>query len=175
MSRALAWLAACALLSPTAQPPARVPDIHYTPTRHAVARAMLELAEVGTNDVVVDLGSGDGRVPIIAAQQYGARAVGVEIDPQLVAVARQNARDAGVADRVTFIEGDLFTADVSGASVVTLYLSTSIMRRLEAKLRAELPPRARVVSHQFWFPTWPHERRLQVESSTLYLWRVPPR
>src|SRR5688500_15800201 len=89
----------------TTQQPARTPDIHYAPTRHEVAEAMLELAGVTKDDVVYDLVSGDGRLPIIAAQKYGARGVGIEIDPKLIERARQNARDAGVVDRVTFIEG----------------------------------------------------------------------
>jgi SAM-dependent methyltransferase len=153
----------------------RTPDVHYTPTRHQVAEAMLALAEVTADDVVYDLGAGDGRLVIIAAQRYGARGVGVEIDPALVARARQNARDAGVADRVIFIEGDLFAADVSEATVVTLYLSSSMMRRLEPVLRGSLRPGARIVSHQFAFPRWHPDRTQRVDFSLLYLWRVPPR
>ena len=153
------------------QAPKRTPDIHYTPTRHNIAEAMLKLAEVTSRDVVFDLGSGDGRLPILAAQLNGARAVGVEIDPRLVALSRQNAKDAGVADRVTFIEGDLFTADISQATVVLLYLSTSVLRELEPKLKRELQPGARIVSHQFWFPGWPAERTLRVDDKELFLWR----
>lgn len=156
----------------TVQSPKRPPDIHYTPTRHAIAEAMLDLAGVGPQDVVLDLGSGDGRLPIIAAQKYGARGLGVEIDPKLVAVSRLNARDAGVSDRVTFVEGDLFTADVSQATVVTLYLSTTIMQQLAPKLRKELRPGARIVSHQFWIQGWPPDRTLRVESSELFLWQI---
>lgn len=158
-----------------AQAPRRVPDIHYTPTRHEVAEAMLDLARVDETDVVYDLGSGDGRLPIIAAQKYGARGVGIEIDPKLVEVSRQNTRDAGVADRVTFIEGDMFTADVSAASVVTLYLSTTLMQQLEPKLKAELRPGARIVSHHFWFQGWPAERTQRVDSAELFVWRIPAR
>jgi SAM-dependent methyltransferase len=158
-----------------AQAPNRTPDVHYTPTRHAIAEAMLELAEVTANDVVYDLGSGDGRLPIIAAQKYGARGVGIEIDPSLVEAANQNARDAGVVERVTFIEGDLFTADLSEATVVTLYLSGSMMRRLEPVLRNGLRPGARIVSHQFEFPRWLPVRSTRVDFSNLFLWRVPPR
>jgi ubiquinone/menaquinone biosynthesis C-methylase UbiE len=155
------------------QLPKRPPDVHYTPTRHAVAEAMLELAGVTRDDVVFDLGSGDGRLPIIAAQTFGARGVGIEIDPKLVATARQNARDAGVSDRVTFIEGDLFTADIAPATVVTLYLSTSMLRQLEPKLKSELRAGARVVSHQFWFQGWPPDRTTRVEFSELFLWTIP--
>jgi predicted RNA methylase len=154
------------------QAPKRTPDIHYTPTRQAVAEAMLELAEVTARDVVYDLGSGDGRLPIIAAQRFGARGVGVEIDASLVALARRNAVDAGVAERVTFEHGDLFTADISAATVVLLYLSTSVLRDLEPKLRRELAPGTRIVSHQFWFQGWPPDKRLTFESTELFLWRI---
>ena len=150
----------------------RPPDIHYTPTRHEIAEAMLELAEVGPTDVVLDLGSGDGRLPIIAAQKYGARGMGIEIDPKLVALSRLNAQDAGVADRVSFIEGDLFAADLSAATVVTLYLSTSILGELEPKLKAQLRPGARIVSHQFWFQGWPADKTIKVDASELFLWRI---
>src|SRR5687767_16005571 len=122
----------------------QVPDIHYTPTRHAVADAMLQLANVTANDVVYDLGSGDGRIPIIAAQKYGARAVGIEIDPRLVEISRRIAYEAEVATRVSFQVGDLFEADLSKATVITTYLSGSIMKILEPKLRA-LQPGTRIV------------------------------
>src|SRR5215203_3281501 len=103
----------------TTQAPSRTPDIHFTPTRHNIADAMLKLANVTANDVVYDLGSGDGRIPIIAAQKYGARAVGVEIDPRLVEVSWEIANQAEVANRVSFIVGDLFEADLSKATVIT--------------------------------------------------------
>ena len=171
------WLWALCLGGPSAitaatQATKRTPDIHYAPTTHAVAEAMLDLAGVTKDDIVFDLGSGDGRLPIIAAQKYGARGVGVEIDRRLLALSRQNARDAGVADRVTFIEGDLFTADISTATVVTLYLSTSVLRELEPKLKKELRRGARIVSHQFWFQGWPADRTLKIDASDVYLWRV---
>jgi predicted RNA methylase len=169
---ALAALVMCAVM-PAAQQPKRTPDIHYTPTRHNIAEAMLTLAGVTRDDVVFDLGSGDGRLPILAAQLHGARGVGIEIDSRLVAVSRQNAKDAGVADRVTFVEGDLFTADISSATVVTLYLSTSVLRQLEPKLRSELKSGTRIVSHQFWIPGWPAERTARVDASELFLLRVP--
>ena len=168
-------LALVALLCAVPQLPKRPPDVHYTPTRQAVAEAMLALASVTPEDVVFDLGSGDGRLPIIAAQIFGAKGVGIEIDPKLVAASRQNAFEAGVGERVTFIEGDLFTADLSTATVVTLYLSTSMLRQLEPKLKTDLRPGARIVSHQFWFQGWPPDRTTRVESSELFLWRIPPR
>lgn len=155
-----------------AQQPARTPDVHYTPTRHAIADAMLELAGVGPGDVVYDLGSGDGRIPIIAAQKYGARGVGIEIDPALIAIARQNAADAQVADRVRFIVGDLFEADLTDATVVSLYLSPNILKQLEPGLRA-LAPGTRIVSHDFPIGGWTPDRRITVDEAALYLWVVP--
>jgi SAM-dependent methyltransferase len=168
-----ALLILAALASLADQVPKRTPDIHYTPTRHNIAEAMLTLAGVTKDDVVYDLGSGDGRLPILAAQLHGARGVGIEIDPTLVALSRANAKDAGVSDRVTFIEGDLFTADISPATVVTLYLSTSVLRQLEPKLRSELRPGTRIVSHQFWLPGWRADRTLRVDATELFLLRVP--
>jgi SAM-dependent methyltransferase len=155
------------------QVPKRSPDIHYTPTRHNVAEAMLALAGVTPRDVVYDLGSGDGRLPILAAQLHGARGVGIEIDAALVALSRTNARDAGVSERVTFVEGDLFTADISPATVVTLYLSRSVLRQLEPKLRTELRPGTRIVSHQFWIDGWPAERTVRIDATEIFLLRVP--
>jgi len=156
------------------QQPARTPDIHFTPTRHNIADAMLQLAKVGPDDVVYDLGSGDGRIPIIAAQKYGARGVGIEIDPKLVELSWRIANEAEVANRVSFIVGDLFTADLSKATVVTTYLSQSIMKLLEPKLRA-LAPGTRIVGHQFPMVGWPPDRRIKVDEAELLLWIVPPR
>jgi ribosomal protein L11 methylase PrmA len=133
---------------------------------------MLQLAGVTRDDVVYDLGSGDGRIVIIAAQKYGARGVGVEIDPKLVELARQNARDGAVADRVSFIQGDLFTADISPATVVTLYLSGSINKRLEPKLKAELRPGSRIVSHQFRIGEWPPDSAIRPDFSDVFLWTI---
>lgn len=151
--------------------PARTPDIHFTPTRHNIADAMLQLAGVGPGDVVYDLGSGDGRIPIIAAQKYGARGVGIEIDPGLVEVSWQIANEAQVANRVRFVAGDLFTADLSEATVVTAYLSPSIMKALLPKLRA-LKPGTRIVSHQFPMPGWEPDRRQHVDEAELLLWTI---
>ena len=158
------------------QRPARTPDMYFAPTRQAVADAMLTLARVRPDDVVYDLGSGDGRIVILAAQKYGARGVGVELDPRLVEISRQIAREGEVAGRVTFIEGDLFEADISRATVVMLYLSDGVNRRLEPKLRRELPPGARIVSHQFRIGNWVPEETVRAEDGTdLFLWRVPAR
>ena len=137
-----------------------------------MADAMLELAGVTAADVVYDLGSGDGRIPIIAAQKYGARGVGIEIDARLVTQSWGNANDAQVANRVVFKVGDLFEADLSEATVVTLYLSSSIMRRMMPVLRA-LKPGTRIVSHQFPMPGWPPDDRRRVDEAEILLWRVP--
>ena len=123
-----------------AQRPSRAPDIYFAPTWEPVVYEMLELAGVTRDDVVYDLGSGYGRIVILAAQKYGARGIGVELDPKLVAISRDVARQAGLSDKVTFLEEDLFAADVSKATVVTLYLSESVNRELEPKLRRELRP-----------------------------------
>ena len=160
------------LLNLAFQQPARTPDIHFTPTRHNIADAMLKLAGVGPSDVVYDLGSGDGRIPIIAAQKHGARGVGIELDPRLVQLSRDTASEAEVAGRVSFIVADLFTADLGDATVVTCYLSPQMMKMLESKLRA-LKPGTRIVSHQFPMPGWQPDRRLKVDESELLLWIVP--
>ena len=152
--------------------PARTRDIHFTPTRHATADAMLQLAGVTASDVVYDLGSGDGRILIIAAQKYGATGVGVEIDPRLVEQSWRNANDAEVAHRVKFVVGDLFETDFSDATVVTMYLSPSILNQLAPKLRS-LKPGTRIVSHQFPIRGWPPDERRQVAESELLLWRIP--
>jgi SAM-dependent methyltransferase len=165
-------LSAVALPKEDGQAPLRTPDIHFNPTRHAIADAMLQLAGVTDADVVYDLGSGDGRIPIIAAQKYGARGIGIEIDPRLVTQSWGNANDGQVANRVKFILGDLFDADLSEATVVTMYLSPSIMKRLRPKLRA-LKPGTRIVSHQFPMPEWPPDERRQVDEAEILLWRVP--
>ena len=156
--------------------PARVPDIGYEPTSYAVAEAMLKLARVGASDVVYDLGSGDGRIVTLAAQVYGARGVGVELQRYLVEQSRQAAREKGVADRVRFIEGDLFKADISRATVVALYLWPSVNRALEAKLRRELRPGTRIVSHSFDFGDWvPQETVRTGDGTKVFLWTVPKR
>jgi SAM-dependent methyltransferase len=167
----VAWALAFFFLPDQARPP----DVYFASTRQPVADAMLALAGVRSDDVVYDLGSGDGRIVIIAAQKYGARGVGIEIDPTLVALSRQLAREGGVEDKVTFVEADMFTADISPATVVTLYLSTTINADLEPKLRRELRPGSRIVSQQFpmgrWIPDW----TARAFDQDLFLWIVPPR
>ncbi len=152
-------------------------DVPYVQTPHEVVTQMLRLAGVGPNDVVYDLGSGDGRLVIAAARDFGARGVGVEIDPRLVAQSVESARRAGVGDRVTFREQDLFETDLADATVVTLYLSPALNLRLRPKLLRELRAGARIVSHDFDMGDWPPARALRVDvrerASQVYLWVVP--
>lgn len=155
--------------------PLREPDVRYDPSPARVVRVMLKLAGVTRHDTVYDLGSGDGRVAIMAAQAYGARAVGVEIDPTLVALARANAARAGVADRVTFRNEDLFRADVGDATVVTLFLSPTVNTQLRPKLLAELRPGTRIVSHYHDMDDWRPARKVFVDYRPVYLWIVPER
>ncbi|HEY8553560.1 MAG TPA: methyltransferase domain-containing protein [Burkholderiales bacterium] len=150
-------------------------DVPYDPSPLPVARAMLELAAVGPNDTVYDLGSGDGRIVIMAAAEFGARGVGVEIDPELVAEARRNARAAGVEERVQFIRGNLFEADIAPATVVTLFLWPDVNARLRPKLLAELRPGTRIVSHLWDLGDWKPDAVRHVGRRTIYLWHVPPR
>jgi cyclopropane fatty-acyl-phospholipid synthase-like methyltransferase len=155
--------------------PARTPDVEFVPTPQVVTDAMLRLAGVGSHDVVVDLGSGDGRIVILAAQKYGARGIGIELDPSLVDISRQVARQGEVADHVSFIEGDLFTADLTAATVVTLSLSASVNARLEPTLR-QLRPGTRVVSRQFRIGEWIPDQTVRAPDGTdLFLWTVRPR
>ena len=155
------------------QRPARTPDIFFAPTRQTIVEGMLRLARVTADDVVYDLGSGDGRIVVIAAQKFGARGVGIELDPKLVALSRELAVAGEVGDRVTFVEGDLFTADISAATVVTLYLSESINLDLEPKLRHELRKGSRIVSHQFRMGRWQPDETRVVDGEELFLWVVP--
>ena len=154
-------------------PPRRGPDVIYVPTPNEMVEQMLEMAAVTRDDVVYDLGCGDGRIPIIAAQKYGARGVGIDIDPQRIRESRDNARNAQVEDKVRFIEGDLFQAEIAEATVVTLFLLTSLNARLRPKLLKELKPGTRVVSHGFDMGDWAPEQRIYVGTTSLFLWRVP--
>lgn len=156
-------------------PPANHPDVMYVPTRQNVVEEILKLGEVKAGDVLYDLGSGDGRIPITAASRFGIRAVGIEIDDQLVAHSRANAEAAGVAHLVTFRSEDLFEADFSDASVVTLYLLDSLNLKLRPRLLAQLAPGTRIISHDFLMGDWRPEKAIQVGRSRLYLWTVPER
>jgi SAM-dependent methyltransferase len=153
-------------------------DAPYVSTSQRVVNQMLEAADVGPTDVVYDLGSGDGRIPIAAAQRHGARGVGIEIDPDLVAKARTNAEEAGVADRVELRRGDLFEADLSDATVVALYLWPEINVKLRPKLLRALDPGDRIVSHDFRMGDWEPDRVIdlgpgKIGQETVYLWIVP--
>ncbi|WNG47062.1 methyltransferase domain-containing protein [Archangium minus] len=154
---------------------AQAPEVPFVPTHQDDVERMLELARVRPGDVVYDLGSGDGRIVITAVRKYGARGVGVDIDPERIAEANENARRAGVEDRVEFRQGDLFDADIGEASVVTLYLLPSVNERLKPKLLAELKPGTRIVSHDFDMGDWKPVKQLETNGSTLYLWVVPER
>ena len=149
------------------------PDVVYIPTPQPVVDAMLEAASVTSSDVVYDLGSGDGRIVITAAKKFGARGVGIEIDPTLVKKATENAAAAGVAERVRFVSQNLFDAKIGDATVVTLYLLQSLNERLRPKLVRELKPGTRVVSHVFNMgPEWPPEKSLQVGASRIHVWTI---
>ncbi|HKO96465.1 MAG TPA: class I SAM-dependent methyltransferase [Pyrinomonadaceae bacterium] len=175
--RADKWLCAAAVVILIgsafvyAQEPAK--DVPYVPTPQVVVDKMLEVAAVTKGDVVYDLGSGDGRIVITAAKKYGVRGVGVDIDPERVQEANANAVLAGVADRVKFLEQDLFKTDLKEASVVTLYLLPEVNLRLRPKLWKELKPGTRVVSHAFNMGDWKPDQTLQVEGRTIYYWVIP--
>ena len=153
----------------------RTPDVIFVPTPQEVVDAMLEVAKVTKNDVVYDLGSGDGRIPVTAAKKYGARGVGIDIDPQRIKEANENAKAAGVTDKVKFLNQDLFTSNISEATVVTLYLLPSLNVKLIPKLNAELKPGTRVVSHAFDMGDWKPEQTLNVNGRTVYYWTIPKR
>ena len=153
----------------------RPPDVLNQPTPIDVVREMLKLAQVGKNDIVYDLGSGDGRIVITAALELGARGVGIDIDPVAVWEAREHAKDARVTDRVRFLNEDLFAADLREATVVTLYLLPALNLKLRSKLLAELKPGSRVVSHAWDMGDWKPNRTLNFNGSKVYLWTVPPR
>jgi ubiquinone/menaquinone biosynthesis C-methylase UbiE len=150
-------------------------DVPYVPTREQVVEEMLRMADVKPDDVVHDLGCGDGRIVVMAAAKFGARGVGV-IDPKRIEEARANAAKAGVSDRAEFRLGDLFKADIGAATVVTLYLLPEINVRLKPKLLRELKPGTRVVSHDFTMgDDWRPERALKLQNDTIYFWTIPAR
>jgi trans-aconitate methyltransferase len=151
----------------------RRPDVIFVPTPNNVVDMMLKMAGVTRKDTVYDLGCGDGRIVITAAQRYGARGVGIDIDPERVKEATENVKNAAVADRVKIVRGDLFQTDISPATVVTLYLLTDLNLKLRPKLMKELKPGTRVVSHAFSMGDWKPERTADVNGSTVYLWRIP--
>gem|GEM_PF-1477725 len=150
------------------------PHVPYVTTSPAVAEAMLELAGVKSSDTVYDLGCGDGRIVILAARKFGARGIGIDIDPGRIEEANRNARDAGVADKVRFILGDVFYADLHDASVVTMFLLPVLNVRLRPKLFRELKPGSRIVTHHFDFGDWKPERAVNAGGAPVFLWTVPP-
>jgi len=150
-------------------------DVPYVQTSPAVVHKMLEMAHVQKDDVVVDLGCGDGRIAIAAVTQFGARGVGYDIDPDRIAEARRNAKSAGVEARTSFVQQDFFKAPIARATVVTLFMLPPVMERIEPRLRSDLAPGTRIVSHSFGMRDWPPEEVVRVEGRTLYLWTVPER
>ncbi len=169
---AAAVLAVVSIQTAHTQPPQL--DVPYVPTPEPVVEKMLDLAKVGPNDVVYDLGSGDGRIVILAAQR-GARAVGVDIDPQRVREARANAQRANVGDRAEFRQGNLFDVNLAPASVVTLYLLPGVNLKLKPKLLKELRPGTRIVSHSFDMGDWKPAKTADVDGRKVHLWIVPER
>lgn len=175
---ALAAMFACAI-GTAAERPLRQPDVAFEPSDTAVVRAMLRLAEVGRRDVVYDLGCGDGRIPIMAAREFGAQGVCVDIDPRRTAAAVANAARAGVSDRVEIRNEDLFETEIVGASVVMLFLWPEVNLKLRPRLLRELLPGTRVVSHfhdmDDWTPAKVERLRAGGVWRNLYLWVIPPR
>ncbi len=158
---------------PPQPPPLRKPDVFYVPTPQGVVDAMLKMAHVTDKDVVYDLGCGDGRIPITAAKAYGARGVGIDIDPRRIEEANENAKAGGVTDKVRFRMEDLFESDIHEATVVTLYLLPSLNEKLMPKLKKELKPGTRVVSHAFDMGMfWPPDERGEAEGKSYYLWII---
>lgn len=148
-------------------------DVPFVPTPQPVVEKMLDLAQVKANDVVYDLGCGDGRIVITAAKERGARGVGIDLNPQRIAEANANAKSAGVTDKVKFMVGDLYKTDVSNASVVTLYLLPDVNRKLRPQLWKQLKVGTRVVSHAFDMgDDWPPEKEEKVDGKTVYFWTI---
>ncbi len=152
----------------------RSPDVVYVPTPYETVDAMLKVAKVGKGDVVYDLGSGDGRIPIMAVQKYNAtRAVGIDINPERIKEAEANLKAAGVGNRVRFLNADLFETNISDATVVTLYLLPSLNVKLIPKLLAELKPGTRIVSHAFDMGSWKPQQTLRLDGGTVHFWTIP--
>lgn len=148
-------------------------NLLYVPTPQPVVDAMLQLAQVNNNDLIYDLGSGDGRIPITAAQRYGARGVGIDLNPERIQEANANLQRSGVGNNVEFRQQDLFKIDLSKASVVTLYLVPEVMTKLRPKLLQELRPGTRIVSHAFDMGDWKPQQVQEVDGRKIYLWVVP--
>ncbi|HJT62355.1 MAG TPA: class I SAM-dependent methyltransferase [Burkholderiales bacterium] len=152
----------------------RAPDVVFVPTPQDVVEAMLKVAKVGKGDVLYDLGSGDGRIPITAAQKYRiARGIGIDINPERIKEANENLSKARVGDRVRFVNADLFETDLSDATVITLYLLPTLNLKLLPKLLKEVKPGTRVVSHAFDMGTWKPQQTLKVGTRSVYFWTIP--
>lgn len=147
--------------------------VPYFPTPQPLVDRMLEMAEVKESDFLIDLGCGDGRIPVTAAQRYGATGLGVDFEAQRIVEANENAKKAGVVDKVTFREEDLFDTDISSASVLTLYLSLSINIKLRPRILQALKPGARVLSHDFNMGDWLPDKTERISGRVVYLWIVP--
>jgi len=162
-----------------AQTPTKQPEVPYVPTHEKIVAEMLKVANVKKGDVLYDLGSGDGRIVITAAKQFGTRGVGIDIDPERIKEANENARKAGVTDRTKFILGDIFEADFREATVVTMYLLQEVNMRLRPKLLRDLRPGTRVVSHNYDLGDWKPRRTIKMAMPDgdhwVYFWVVPPR
>jgi len=157
-----------------AQPQLRAPDVVFVPTPHDVVEAMLKVAKVGKRDVLYDLGSGDGRIPITAAQKYGiVRGVGIDINPERIKEANENRLKSGVGERVSFINADLFETNLGDATVITLYLLPTLNLKLLPKLLKELKPGTRIVSHAFDMGSWKPEQTLNIDGRNVYFWTIP--
>jgi SAM-dependent methyltransferase len=150
----------------------REPDVHWEPSPPEVVEAILKLADVRTNDIVYDLGCGDGRIVIAAAKDFGARGVGIDIDPVRIAESNKNAREAGVKNRVKFREEDLFEADFQRATVVTLFLWPSLNLKLLPILKQQLKPGTRIVSYIHDMGDWTPEKETVVNGRPIYLWKI---
>ncbi|MDZ7958540.1 MAG: methyltransferase domain-containing protein [Aulosira sp. DedQUE10] len=157
----------------TPKPQEHPADVPYVTTPQPVVDAMLNVAKVGKNDVLYDLGSGDGRIVITAAKNYGTRGVGIDISPDRIKEANENAQKAGVSDRVRFIQQDLFNTDLSEATVVTLYLLPDVNLKLRPRLFQQLKPGTRIVSHAFDMGDWKPQQTLKVNGKTIYCWVIP--
>ena len=160
---------------PGAQKELRTPDVVFVPTPPKVVDAMLKVAKVGKGDVLYDLGSGDGRIPIAAAKYGIARGIGIDIDPERIKEANENLAKAGVGNRVRFVQADLFETNLSDATVITIYLLPALNLRLLPKLLKETKPGTRIVSHAFSMGTWKPEQKLNIEGYEVYFWTIPAR
>lgn len=171
----LSLLTGCAgtALAQEAAAPARTPDVPFVPTPQHVVDAMLKLADVKKGDVMYDLGSGDGRLVITAAKQYGVKGTGIDIDPQRIREANENAKKEGVDGQVRFLNQDLFESNFSDATVITLYLLPGINLKLRPKLWKELKPGTRIVSHSFDMGDWAPQKKIDVDGRVLYFWTIP--